>query len=117
MARSQRVTSDLEGLARAVLHRHGDSQLLEGREESPPFLRRGDGTILTSDCPKGVARKKRRLKLIGAAAASLMASYTAGHFAGIAYVGEPERVYYEKCGSALDSAREPSESSSQAIYK
>lgn len=36
------------------------------------FYRRADGTILTSDCPVGVQKHRRRLKVVGAGAATLV---------------------------------------------
>lgn len=47
---------------------------VEGVEETPcvRFYQRADGTMLTSDCPVGATKKKRRLALIGGASAALL---------------------------------------------
>jgi hypothetical protein len=47
---------------------------IEGVEQAPcvRFFQRADGTMLTSDCPVGATKKKRRLGLIGGASAALL---------------------------------------------
>lgn len=42
------------------------------------IYRRADGTVLTTDCPDGVRRKKRRLAIFGAVGAGLMAAGAVG---------------------------------------
>jgi hypothetical protein len=49
----------------------------EGGEICARMYRRDDGTVLTSDCPDGARRKRRRLALLGAGAGVVAASAAA----------------------------------------
>jgi hypothetical protein len=46
------------------------------------FYRRPDGRVMTSDCPVGSRAKRRRLKIVAAASAPLLASTVAAAYAG-----------------------------------
>jgi hypothetical protein len=65
---------EAEALLRAGYER--DAQGGEGM--CVRIYRRADGTVLTSDCPDGARRKKRRLALFGALGAGLMAAGAVG---------------------------------------
>jgi hypothetical protein len=88
--------------------------LVEGDGACIRFFRRVDGTILTADCPEGVARKRRRLKVLGIAAgsaAALMACANASHNASDEAAA---KVSIGGIGAVID---DDAGSRSEAVYK
>jgi hypothetical protein len=79
------------------------------------FYRRGDGTILTRDCPVGLRAIKRKAKRVVVACASLLVGTAVGGLANalygianssyLAYEADPIRLQYEESGVSSQESR------------
>jgi hypothetical protein len=71
---------------------------VESVEETPcvRFYQRADGTMLTSDCPVGAGKKKRRLALIGGASAAMLTA--GGAFLALASTRTQGRMEHTMMG-------------------
>ena len=67
------------------------------------YYRRKDGTILTKDCPVGLAALRRRISAVASAVAGLVFGLVGGTAAGLAYRAfEPAPGGYEAVAGAME---------------
>src|SRR5262245_58789267 len=61
--RCEKNVYDLSAMTQREAEDFVEMAFISGGGKCVRFFQRGDGTILTADCPDGRARKRRRLKL------------------------------------------------------